>query len=100
MQPTKDQAHRTAARIISTSRAMVLQPDDMAARTAFVRATFNHDLTAAGIVLLADSRLLLLAVVKRAELFLAGFEDDPAQAGVADLLRDLRAAHGDAEAAA
>jgi hypothetical protein len=94
--PTQDQAHRAAARLIAASRAVVTEPDSLDRRQDLVRVAFNIDFTAAAIVLLADQRLRLLGAVKQAEQFIAGFADDPAQAGIGALLDELRRSHGDA----
>jgi len=44
---------RLTARIVAAARAMASDPNDMETRANFVRATFNHDWTAAVIVALA-----------------------------------------------
>lgn len=53
--PIADRATpKGVARLVEIARAFHADPNDMALRTAFVRATFNHDRHAALIVALAD----------------------------------------------
>lgn len=44
----------SVARIVQAAQELVRLPNDMDVRTAFVRATFNHDRTAAVIAALAE----------------------------------------------
>jgi hypothetical protein len=53
--PIADRATpKGVARLVEIARAFHADPNDMALRTAFMRATFNHDRHAAMIVALAD----------------------------------------------
>lgn len=51
---TPEQLQRRADRTVATARAFLADPNDMELRRAFMMTTFNHDLTAAAIVALAD----------------------------------------------
>lgn len=52
--PTPEQAAKRVSRIVEASRAMLADPSNMDVRRDYLRATFNHDWTAASIVALAD----------------------------------------------
>ncbi len=51
--PTPAQLERTAERIVAAALAMRADPDNMDRRRDYMRATFNHDFTAAAIAHLA-----------------------------------------------
>jgi hypothetical protein len=52
--PTPERLGPYADRLLIAARAFVADPENMAKRTAYMRATFNLDWTAAAIVTLAD----------------------------------------------
>jgi len=52
--PKPGQLESYASRLLLAAREMVANPNDMAARDAYVRAAFNLDWTAAAIILLTD----------------------------------------------
>lgn len=64
-------ADRRADRIVSAARALTATPDDMTVRTDYVKATFNHDETAAGIVALADRPHLAVLSLKDGDILVA-----------------------------
>lgn len=53
---TPEHLARAMDRVVGAARAMMSDPNNMAVRTGYVRATFNHDITAQVIAALADAR--------------------------------------------